>query len=379
MSRIVNRLSKRSAAAIAQARRPGFYPDGQGLYLQVTDRGGVSWVLMYRKKPLRRKMGLGPYRLVSLDDARKKRDEAHRLLLEGQDPLAQRVARKAKERASRTFLDVARDYITAIKGKWENPRSLAQWSMTLLGESPNGEKTEHNYCRAIHNLPVGVIDTDAVLKVLEPIWNSKPETASRLRGRIESVIGFAMVKGWREEGLNPARWTKHLENALLSGDVREVKHFAALDYAELPSFYAKLKTREGLAARCLELAIFTAVRTNDLLSMRRDHVDLVGKVWTIPKTKTGKEHKVALSDAACDLLKRVMESHDEEVIFPGDRRGEAMSLGAMRRCRDRMIEDGLIAKKCDDSSWDARGLQIMGWRLHFIRARRDRSMFESRH
>jgi len=162
------------------------------------------------------------------------------------------------------------------------------------------------------------------------------------------VIGYAVTKGWRDEGLNPARWPKHLENVLpAKGDIRDIKHFAAIPYQEIPSFYAKLKTREGLAARCLELAILTAVRTNDLLTMRRDHVDLTARVWTIPKTKTGVEHRVPLSDAAADLLSRIFADYPDDgsgFVFVGDKPGEPMSNGAMLRCRDRMIDDELISK-----------------------------------
>jgi integrase len=190
--------------------------------------------------------------------------------------------------------------------------------------------------------------------VLRPIWHDKPETASRLRGRIETVLGWAMVNGLRTEGMNPARWDGHLANALPEkGDVREVKHHAAPPYQELPDFMVKLKGREGLAARALQLAILTAVRTGDLIGndreerppMKRQHVDLAGRMWTIPKTKTNVEHRVPLSDAAVALLNHIFKAYPDDgsgIVFVGDKPGQPMSNGAMLRVRDRMVKDGLI-------------------------------------
>jgi len=200
------------------------------------------------------------------------------------------------------------------------------------------------------------VDTALVLSVLRPIWYSRPETASRLRGRIETVLGWAMVNGLRTEGMNPARWTGHLSKALPEkGEVREVKHHAAPPYAELPSFMAKLKGRGGLAARALQLAILTATRTGDLIGndreerppMKREHVDLAGRVWTIPQTKTSVTHRVPLSDAAVDLLTDIFRTYPDDgsgIVFVGDRPGQSMSSGAMLRVRDRMVKDGLIKK-----------------------------------
>jgi integrase len=193
-----------------------------------------------------------------------------------------------------------------------------------------------------------------VLSVLRPVWYSRPETASRLRGRIETVLGWAMVNGLRTEAMNPARWTGHLANALPEkGEVREVRHHAALPYQEVPVFMAQLRQRPGLAARCLELAILTAVRTGDLIGndreerppMKREHVDLVGRRWTIPKTKTNVEHRVPLSDAAVELLTQVFKDYPDDgsgIVFVGDKPGQPMSDGAMLRVRDRMVKDGVI-------------------------------------
>ena len=355
--RLVNRLSKRRCADLAAAKAPGLYPDGAGLYLQVTPHGSASWILLYRRKPVRRKMGLGPLRLVSLEEARKKRDEAHKLLLDGQDPLASRATRRAKRASASTFRDAAKAYIEATEGGRKNPKHAAQWRMTLLGEMPDGSPTEHDYCAAILDLPVSAIDTVAVLSVLKPIWSAKPETASRLRGRIEAVLAWAALHGLAGDidpnRPNPARWKGHLQHALSAPGERETKHHAALDYSEVPAFLRKLRTREGLAARALELATLTAVRTGDLIGNDRDerppmmraHVDLERRIWTVPKTKTGVEHRVPLSDAAVDLLTRVFRDTPDDgsgVVFVGDRRGQPMSNGAMLRVLTRMTADGLI-------------------------------------
>jgi integrase len=360
MPRLVNRLSKRRVEQISAARTLGMHPDGNGLYLQVTPRGAVSWIVMYRHRRGRRKMGLGPLRLVSLEEARAKRDAAHKLLLDGVDPLASRATKRARKAGASTFRAAAKAYIEATEEARKNPKNAAQWRMTLLGETPDGEKTEHNYCAAILDLPVSEVDTQAVLSVLKPVWSSKPETASRLRGRIEAVLSWAALHGLAGDidpnRPNPARWKGHLQHALLARDaVREVKHHAALDYRAVPDFLRKLRTREGLAARALELAILTAVRTGDLIGsdreerppMKREHVNLAARMWTVPKTKTNVSHRIPLSGAAAELLARIFFDYPDDgsgVVFVGDRRGAPLSDGALLRVRDRMVKDRLIEK-----------------------------------
>jgi hypothetical protein len=206
MPRLSNRLIKRQVAAIAAAKLPGFYPDGLGLYLHVSKRGSVSWILMYRIKPLRRKMGLGPLRLVSLAEAREKRDEAHKLLMAGQDPLAHRATRRAKRAASVTFREAARACIEATESKLTNEKSREQWRSTMLGETRGGEKAETDYCAAIANMPVGDIDTAAVLRVLKPIWETKNVTAQRIRERIEKIEA---QRAWKAVFVDSAADSSH--------------------------------------------------------------------------------------------------------------------------------------------------------------------------
>ena len=337
------------------------FPDGEGLYLQIAPRGSASWVVVYRRAGKRRKMGLGPVRLVTLAEAREKRNAAHKLLrFEGKDPLARRTTRRAKRASALTFKAAARRYITETESRRKDPKSLRAWLMTLLGVQANGQPTEFNYCASIHDLPIADIDTAAVHDVLTPIWKTKPETASRLRGRIEKVVDFATVHGLVGDvggnHQNPAAWKGRLEHALpAKGEVREVRHHAALPYEAVPAFLAALRTREGAAARCLELAVLTATRTGDLIGsgreerppMRWEHVDLEKPLWTVPKTKTNVGHRVPLSGAAVALLERVRGEHPDDgsgIVFVGDRKGAPLSNGAMLRVRDRMINDGLIAE-----------------------------------
>lgn len=376
MPRLIERLSK---SFIKKALAPGRYPDGNGLYLQVTKRLTKSWVLLYKHRKRRRKMGLGALRLVDLDAARRKRDDAHRLLLDGIDPLAFHATRRAKAVSAKTFRHAARQYIKDHERRWKNPKHVAQWYMTLLGETREGEKTGNDYCAPLHGVLVAEVDTALVLSVLRPLWYEKPETAARLRGRIETVLGWAMVSGLRPEGVNPARWKGHLANALPEkGEVREIRHHAALPYQDVPVFMAQLRQRPGLAARCLELAVLTAVRTGDLIGndrderppVKREHVDLAARMWTIPKIKTGVEHRVPLSEASVALLTRIFRDYPDDgsgIVFVGDCKGEPLSNGAMLRVRDRMIEDGLVEKGA---------LTVHGFRAAFKSWASDETNFE---
>ena len=250
--------------------KPGMYADGGGLYLQVTT-GGASWIYRYMLSGRAREMGLGPLRLFGLQEARAKALDASRLRHEGIDPIEARRAARARARLDEakvvTFKQCAETYIRAHRAGWRNAKHAAQWEATLA-----------TYAEPIiGTLPVQAIDTALVMKVLEqqvrnepnapsaPFWTAKPETATRLRGRIESILDWAKVRGYRERE-NPARWRGHLDKLLPSrGKVRKVKHHAALPYAELPDFIAGLRAQEGIAARALEFAILTAARTGEVI------------------------------------------------------------------------------------------------------------------
>jgi integrase len=226
-------------------------------------------------------------------------------------------------------------YLNAHKAGWRNPKHRQQWENTL--------KT---YASPVFGaFPVRNVDVGLIVRVLEPIWASKPETASRLRGRIESVLSWATIRGYRT-GDNPARWRRHLDQLLPPrSKMRQVRHHPALAYTELPAFMAELRGCQGVAARALEFLILTAVRTGDVIGnnredaspMRSEHVDLREQVWTIPKTKTNTEHRVPLSNAAIDVLKQsASDQQADGIVFPGIRRGEPLSNGSMLRVLDRM-------------------------------------------
>lgn len=336
-------IHKLTALGIARARRNGRYGDGGGLYLQV-DGASKSWLFRYKRNGRTRYMGFGPLELVTISDARAKALECRKLLHIGADPIAARDTERAKRQLeqakSLTFDACVEAYLKSHKAGWRNPKHRQQWENTLKTyASP-----------VLGKLPVGEIDIGLIMKVIEPIWVSKPETASRLRGRVESVLDWAKIRGYRS-GENPARWKAHLDHLLPGRNkVREVKHHAALPYVELPAFMTDLRSREGNAAHALEFLILTAVRTGDIIGSNRDdappvrweHINLKSQVWTIPKTKTNTAHRVPLSTAAVSLLKSLpTDRRPNDVVFPGIRPNEPLSNGSMLRVLDRMSHGDL--------------------------------------
>jgi integrase len=333
MGRQINRLN---ALRVEKQRKPGLYPDGNGVYLQVTLGANgsphKSWLFRFRMQGRReRKMGLGAFPAVSLQEARDKASSARKLCQDGVDPVESRKAERAKAKLadarSMTFNQCAKAYITAHRAGWRNIKHAAQWTTTL-----------ETYASPIFGtLPADAIDTTLVLKVLEPIWSTKPETASRVRGRVEAVLNWAKARGFRN-GENPAHWRGHLDLLLPArAKVRRVRHHAALDYHEIGTFMAALRERKTLAARTLEFAILTAGRTSEVTHARWDEIDLQAKVWTVPgaRMKAGREHRVPLSDPAVGILKRMQEVRHNDHIFPGERRA-ALSSMAMLKTLERL-------------------------------------------
>ena len=262
--------------------------------------GARSWVLRYQLKGRRRDMGLGPYPEVTLAVARRKALEARRLLVDGVDPLT------ARPRRVTTFRETAADLISSKRPGWRSPKHAAQWSATLGAYA----------YPALGSLDVKAIETTDVLAVLRPIWTDKPETASRVRQRIEAVLDFASAQGLRN-GLNPARWRGHLQNLLPKpSQVRRVEHHAALDWRDLPEFMAELAAREGVSARALTFLILTAARSGEVRGMRWAEIDLTAGVWAVPaeRMKAGKEHRVPLTAAAIELLGD--EGSPDTLVFP---------------------------------------------------------------
>jgi len=272
--------------------------DGKGLYLRVAPSGARSWIYRYRVGAKRHDMGLGPYPEITLAAAREKALSLRRARLDGTDPLQARRAGREQARLdaakAMSFEQCAVAYIDAHKAGWRNPKHAAQWPATLGA-----------YVYPLFgDLPVAAVDVGLVMKAVEPIWNTKPETASRVRGRIESVIDWATARGYRT-GENPARWRGHLENLLPArSKVRRVEHHAALPYADIGEFMVDLRGQEALAARALEFAILTAARTGEVIGARWSEIDLAGRLWVVPgeRMKAGREHRVPLSDAAVAIL-----------------------------------------------------------------------------
>jgi integrase len=279
-------------------------------------------------------MGLGSLSALSLTDARDKAAECRRLRQEGVDPIEARKAQReqaALEAATMlTFTEAAARYIAAHRSGWKNAKHASQWENTLA-----------TYAEPVLGaLSIQAIDTAVVLKVVEPIWKAKPETANRVRGRIEAVLDWAKVRGLRQ-GENPARWRGHLDHLLpAKTKVRRVKHHAALPYADMPAFIAELRAQEGIAARALEFTLLTAARTGDTIGAIWDEANEPEKVWTVPaeRMKAGKEHRVPLCDRALAILDdmRSVRASEAPYVFPGGKTGKPLSNMAMTEVLRRM-------------------------------------------
>jgi integrase len=316
-------IHKLSARTVASASEPGKLGDGGGLVLQVARGGSKSWLFRFMVDGREHVMGLGPYPAVSLADAREKAASARKQRAEGVDPLAAKRAQRASARSALTFADCAGRYIAAHEASWENAEHRRQWRATL-------QQYVHPFIGA---LPVVAVDTDAVRRALEPIWTAKPETAGRVRGRIESVLDWATANKLRN-GDNPARWKGHLEH-LLAERVKVPVHHAALPYAALPNFMTMLRQQAGVAARALEFAILTAARAGEVFGARWEEVDLAAAVWTVPaeRMKGGRIHRVPLSDPARAVL--AATGTKAGLAFTA-KRGKPLPPKAMRKVLERM-------------------------------------------
>jgi integrase len=307
---------------------PGLYGDGDGLYLQVSNQKTKAWVFRYMMAGRARKMGLGAVDRVTLADARKKAKAAYSLVQDGVDPIEERGARKAKQAAESakalTFKECAEGYIAAHKSSWKSDKHAGQWEATL----------ETYAYPVIGALPVQLIETAHVMKIIQPIWESKTETASRVRGRIEKVLDRAKALKIRS-GENPAAWRGHLDQLLpAKSQVAPVENHPALPYAELPEFMAKLRAKEGVSARALEFTILTVARTGDTIGATRQEIDRTERLWAVPagrvKGKRGarkRDHVVPLAKQALAVLDAVPE--EGSFIFPGGKEGAGLSNAAM--------------------------------------------------
>ncbi len=337
-------LEKLSALKVGRLNTPGLYSDGGGLYLRVTPEGTKNWVFRYMLAGRPRWMGLGPLHTIGLSEARIRATEHRRQRLDGVDPIESRKAARQQSRleAARaiTFKDCATKFIEDRKAGWHNAKHGEQWRATLATYAEPD----------LGSLAVQSIDTALVMRVLRPIWDKKPETATRVRGRIEAVLDWAKVHGYRN-GDNPARWRGHLDKLLPARSrIRKVRHHAALPYAEIGAFMKSLALQEGSAARALEFTILTAARTGETLGARWREIDPSSKVWIIPadRMKAGKEHRVPLCRRAIELVegRRKCAGKDvqsEAFVFPGQRQGKPLSNMAFLMLLRRMKRHDLTA------------------------------------
>jgi integrase len=322
MSRIHGKLT---ALAVKHTTQRGLYADGGGLYLQVARNGSRSWILRYRLGGRRRYCGLGSLLRVTLAEARQRAAEARSVLMAGNDPIAikqgQRTSARLNVARALTFAKAATQYIDSHRAGWSS-KSTHQWTSSL----------EQHVYPVLGLLPVQEIDTALVMRAIEPIWSTKIETASRVRGRVENILDWAVARGFRKKGDNPARWDGHLENLLpAKAKLAKIEHLAAMPYAALPEFLIQLRQHPAMAARALEFAILTAARSSEVLNANWSELDLPGKVWAMPAShmKAGREHKVPLSDATVALLSALPGARTG-IVFPGSKAGKPMNHGQLR-------------------------------------------------
>jgi integrase len=318
MARNINRLNARKVATMTEHGR---HADGGGLYLSISPNGGRRWVFLFRWHSKPTEIGFGSARDVPLARARELASQARAKLAEGISP---KDARKPSRGA--TFAECADRLIDAMRPSWRNGKHAAQWEMTL-----------RDYAAPLRRLPADKITTDDVLLVLKPLWHDKPETASRLRGRIERVLDAAKAQGLRS-GDNPARWRGHLDQLLPKRQRLMRGHHAAMNYADVPTFVRDLQARRATAALALEFGILTAARSGEVLGARWEEFNLDGAVWTVPATrmKAGREHRIPLSDRALKIVKAMHECRNGEFVFAGQKPGKPLSVMALEMVLRRM-------------------------------------------
>lgn len=331
---------KKLTARAVEHAPPGMHGDGNGLWFRVVTPERRQWLLRYSRHGKTREMGLGAYPDVSLAAARDKARTARQQLANDIDPIdareAQRQAEAAKEAHATTFTKAAKAYIASHEAGWHNPRTVPQWRNSLA-----------NYAEPfIGQMACSAITTTDVLAVLTPIWAKKPETAARVRRRIEAVLSYAKSNGWRS-GENPAAWRDNLAHTLPPrSKVAPVVHYAALNWREAPSFMAALRKCEGMGVRALQFAILTAVRSAEVRGARWDEIDMERAEWIIPakRMKSAKDHRIPLSEAALTILREMAPFKDGSgLVFVGQRKGVPMSDETLTNPLRRMGKGDLTA------------------------------------
>jgi integrase len=322
-------MASKLTARKVETAKPGKYSDGGNLYLIVSATGSRKWVLRFSWRGHAKEMGLGSASTVALADARERTASARRKIAQGLNPINERK----RDGGIPTFGEIADDVREALSAGFRNEKHKAQWKSTL-----------ETYAAPLRAKPVDTIATDDVLAVLKPIWISKAETASRVRGRIEKVLDAAKAKGFRN-GENPARWRGHLDHLLPRPLKLARGHHAAMPYEDVAAFITKLRDREAFAAMAMELLILTAARSGEILGMKWTEIDFDKKLWTVPanRMKAGREHRVPLSARAIAILRKLEKLKLSEFVFAGQQRNKPLSNMAMEMVLRRMkIEDATV-------------------------------------
>ena len=317
---------------IQNEKRKGRYADGNGLYLQVARSGAKSWIFRYKRNKKTYEMGLGGIDVYPLIEARQRAMALRKILADGLDPIIENKKRKQAQflddARQITFASCAQQYIDSHKIAWKNEKHLTQWTNTL----------DQYVYPFIGELSIATIDTDLIIKCLQPIWTTKTETASRIRGRVERIFDWALARGFRTAP-NPARWKGHLDKLLPSAmKIKRVEHFRAMPLDEVSAFCNRLRNETGIASRALEFTILTAARTNEVLGAKWEELDLDQKVWTIPaeRMKANSEHQVPLSSRAIEILLGMRTQNNSEYVVAGRKPDKPLSNMAMLKVLRKM-------------------------------------------
>ena len=325
MARQTKRLSAR---AVTTLTKPGLHADGERLYLVIDKSGARRWAFIFQWQGKRKEMGLGGLSRVSLADARELASEQRRLLGRGENPIAAKAAALEAHKASEhTFGSFADDLVADLQSQFRNEKHIAQWKMTL-----------REYAAPIRSMRLDAIETSDVLKILKPLWQTRPETASRLRGRIERVLDAAKAQGLRS-GENPARWRGHLDTLLPKRQKLTRDHHAAMPYSAVPDFMERLRDAVAVSARALEWTILAAARSGETLGAHWSEIDRDAKIWTVPaeRMKAGRPHRVPLTDRMLSILEELETTRgDNPYLFPGTKAKKPLSGMSMAMQMRRM-------------------------------------------
>lgn len=306
---------------------PGYHCDGGGLYFQVAPAGSKSWIFRFSLNGRRREMGLGSFPTISLGAAREAASEARKLISAGTDPIEAHRSRRLQKKLDAVrgigWDDALTQFLDSHESGWKNKKHRQQWRNTLDA-----------YAKTVLSaVPIASVGISEITKILDPIWTSKPETASRVRGRIERILDWAKVRGYRD-GENPARWRGHLDKIYPArSKVQKVKHHAAAPIDELPALYDRLAEAKGVAAKALRFVILTAARPGEVAGGLWPEIDKKTALWTIPseRMKADREHRVTLSREALAILDEMAEMQSDKYVFPGHKDGRPLSLTALSK------------------------------------------------